>query len=50
MRKVIVIGLVILLAVGIVRFMGISVSTLVLFVIAAFAGGFILGRRRRATK
>ena len=47
MRKIRIGIIAILIAAAIVRFAGVTVSTLILFVIAAFTGGFILGRRRR---
>ena len=50
MRKIGLVILGILLVAAIIHFWGITASTLVLFVIAAFTGGFLLGRRRRTMK
>lgn len=47
MRKVGLVIIGILLVAAVIHFWGITASTLVLFVIGAFIGGFLLGRRRR---
>lgn len=48
MKQVIVIGLIILLVcAAIVHFWGVTAETLVVLVIGAFVGGYLLGKRRR---
>jgi len=50
LRKVGLVIIGIILVAAVIHFWGITASTLVLFVIAAFTGGYLLGRRRRGAK